>query len=93
MSYEPPAINEPPHSIVGDAVNPYFVTVDQFGQPKNFPGISNRWPFLNMTRGSIKRNNEIGWEKPDNTDPNSSIGKDITFTLMCGRSPTWSVKE
>ena len=67
------AIYEPLHRIVGDAVNPYFVTAEQFSQPEKFPWNIHPLAFLAYDEGDIiLRNNEIGWEKPDDTDPNSS---------------------
>ncbi len=67
------AIFAPLHDIVGDAVNPYFVTEDQFRHPEKFPWNIHPLAFLEYDEGKIiLRNKEIGWEKPDDTDPNSS---------------------
>ncbi len=67
------AIYEPLHKIAGDAVNPYFVTEEQFGQPGEFPWNVHPLAFLDYNEEKIiERNNEIGWLKPDDTDPNST---------------------
>jgi len=67
------AIYTPLHNIAGDAVNPFFVTEAQFAHPENFPWNIHPLAFLEYNEEKlVKRNNEIGWEKPDDTDPNSS---------------------
>jgi tRNA(Ile)-lysidine synthase TilS/MesJ len=67
------AIFEPLHKIVGDAILPYFVTEEQFSNPDKFPWNIHPLAFLNYNEGKIiARNNEIGWVKPDDTDPNST---------------------
>ena len=67
------AIYDPLHTIAGDAINPYFVTAEQFASPEKFPWNIHPLAFLEYDEEKIiKRNNEIGWEKPDDTDPNSS---------------------
>ena len=63
----------PLHAVVGDAINPYFVTDKQFGQPEKFPWNIHPLAFLDYNEEKIiARNNEIGWTKPDDTDPNST---------------------
>lgn len=67
------AIYKPLHDIVGDSINPYFVTENQFSQPEKFPWNIHPLAFLDYDEANIiARNREIGWEKPDDTDPNSS---------------------
>lgn len=67
------AIFAPLHAIAGDAVSPYFVTTEQFAHPEKFPWNVHPLAFLDYDEAKIiQRNNEIGWEKPDDTDPNSS---------------------
>ena len=67
------AIFEPLHSLAGEAINPYFVTEDQFEQQEKFPWNIHPLAFLDYNEEKIiARNNEIGWTKPDDTDPNST---------------------
>ncbi len=67
------AIYKPMHDIVGDAINPYFVTEEQFAHPEKFPWNVHPLAFLPYDENElVKRNREFGWEKPDDTDPNSS---------------------
>ncbi len=67
------AIYEPLHGIAGDWINPYFVTDEQFSRPEKFPWNIHPLAFLDYNEKKIiARNNELGWEKPDDTDPNST---------------------
>ena len=67
------AIYNPLHEIAGDAINPLFVTDEQFSQPERFPWNIHPLAFLSYDEKKIvERNMEIGWEKPDDTDPNST---------------------
>ncbi|MBI5017286.1 MAG: hypothetical protein HZB55_17605 [Deltaproteobacteria bacterium] len=67
------AIYEPLHAIAGDAVTPYFVTEEQFGMAERFPWNVHPLAFLDYNEDRvIARNRELGWEKPDDTDPNST---------------------
>ena len=64
---------EPLHTIAGDAIRPYFVTDEQFTQTDKFPWNIHPLAFLDYSENNIfARNSELGWEKPDDTDPNSS---------------------
>lgn len=66
-------IYKPLHNVAGDAINPYFVTEQQFAQPDNFPWNISPLAFLDYNEEQvIKRNSELGWLKPDDTDPNST---------------------
>lgn len=63
----------PLFEIAGEAILPYFVTEKQFSQPEIFPWNVHPLAFLDYDEGNIiRRISEIGWEKPDDTDPNSS---------------------
>lgn len=67
------AIYTPLHKIAGDAINPYFATEEHFSQPEKFPWNVHPLAFLDYDeKRIIQRNNEIGWVKPDDTDPNST---------------------
>ena len=67
------AIYRPLHEIAGDAINPYFVTAEQFAHPEKFPWNVHPLAFLPYDEGKIvERIKQHGWEKPDDTDPNSS---------------------
>ena len=67
------AIYKPLHDIVGDAINPYFVTSEQFDHPEKFPWNVHPLAFLPYDEEKImERIKQYGWEKPDDTDPNSS---------------------
>jgi len=66
-------IYKPLHDIVGSAINPYFVTKEQFEQPEKFPWNVHPLAFLPYDEEKIiERIRKYGWEKPDDTDPNSS---------------------
>ena len=59
--------------IAGDAILPYFVTEEQFSHPEKFPWNVHPLAFLDYDEDKIiQRIIELGWEKPDDTDPNSS---------------------
>jgi len=67
------AIYEPLHNIVGDAITPYFVTEEQFADPAGFPWNIHPLAFLDYNEEKIiARIKEIGWERPSDTDPNST---------------------
>ncbi len=67
------AIYKPIHDIAGDAINPYFVTEEQFKHPEKFPWNVHPLAFLPYDEEKIvERIKQYGWEKPDDTDPNSS---------------------
>ena len=59
--------------IAGDAVLPYFVTDEQFEQKELFPWNIHPLAFLPYNEDDItERIGEFGWERPNDTDPNSS---------------------
>ncbi|WP_267927612.1 hypothetical protein [Desulfolithobacter dissulfuricans] len=67
------AIYRPLHEIAGDAINPYFVTEEQFAHPEKFPWNIHPLAFIEYDEEKIlERIKTYGWEKPDDTDPNSS---------------------
>lgn len=67
------AIYKPLHNIAGDRINPYFVTAKQFENPEQFPWNVHPLAFLAYDEDAIiQRIKTFGWEKPDDTDPNSS---------------------
>ncbi len=59
--------------IAGDAVLPYFVTDEQFEQKELFPWNIHPLAFLPYNEEDIAvRIGKLGWERPNDTDPNSS---------------------
>ena len=67
------AIYKPLYDIAGDAITPYFVTEKQFSHPEKFPWNVHPLAFLSYDEDEIiRRIRQFGWEKPDDTDPNSS---------------------
>jgi tRNA(Ile)-lysidine synthase TilS/MesJ len=67
------AIYDPLHKIAGDEVNPYFLFDEHFHQKERFPWNVHPLAFLNYDEENIiARIKELGWEKPDDTDANST---------------------
>lgn len=67
------AIYTPLHAIAGDAIDPYFVTAEQFGQPEKFPWNVHPLAFLEYDEEAVvAQNRTLGWERPDDTDQNST---------------------
>ncbi len=67
------AIKDPLQGVAGDAVVPFFVTNAQFDDPDRFPWNVHPLAFLDYNEAKIiARNRELGWEKPDDTDANST---------------------
>ncbi|MBI5657933.1 MAG: hypothetical protein HZC44_14325 [Geobacter sp.] len=68
------AISGPLSSITGDAaVARYFVTEEQFSHPDRFPWNIHPLAFLEYDEDRIiARNRVLGWEKPQDTDANST---------------------
>ncbi|MBI5445895.1 MAG: hypothetical protein HY900_32365 [Deltaproteobacteria bacterium] len=67
------ATAEPLRAIVGSAVDPYFVTDEQFGSPERFPWNIHPLAFLPYNEERIiEKNRQLGWEKPEDTDSNST---------------------
>ena len=64
---------QPLLEIEGDDILPFFVTDKQFEQTEKFPWNIHPLAFLPYDEEKIvERIKEFGWEKPDDTDPNSS---------------------
>ncbi|MEN8140586.1 MAG: hypothetical protein ABFR97_05110 [Thermodesulfobacteriota bacterium] len=67
------AVKNPLVEIAGSGVLPYFLTDEQFGQKDDFPWNVHPLAFLEYDEEKIvARIRELGWERPDDTDPNSS---------------------
>lgn len=67
------AILTPMHAIAGDDILPYFVTDEQFEKKEIFPWNVHPLAFLPYDENEIiKRISSFGWERPNDTDPNSS---------------------
>lgn len=67
------ALLAPLQEIAGDAVLPYFITEEQFAQKEIFPWNIHPLAFLPYDEDAIvARINQFGWERPKDTDPNSS---------------------
>lgn len=67
------AIYEPLQRIVGDFIAPFFLTEEHFAEPQKFPWNIHPLAFLDYNEEKIiARNKELGWEKPIDTDANST---------------------
>jgi tRNA(Ile)-lysidine synthase TilS/MesJ len=67
------AIYDPLHRIAGDAIAPYFPGEEHFQQAERFPWNIHPLAFLDYDEEKmIQRNRELGWEKPGDTDANST---------------------
>ncbi|MDH3972739.1 MAG: hypothetical protein OEV42_00550 [Deltaproteobacteria bacterium] len=67
------AIYEPLLKIAGEGINPYFLTEAHYSQPEKFPHNIHPLAFLEYKEEKIfRRLGELGWEKPSDTDANSS---------------------
>lgn len=63
----------PLQKIAGDEILPYFLTDSQFEEKEHFPWNIHPLAFLHYDEDDIvERIKELGWERPDDTDPNSS---------------------
>jgi len=68
-------ITEPLKTVVGSAnvLAQYFVTDQQFDNAERFPWNIHPLAFLQYNEEKmVERNRELGWEKPQDTDPNST---------------------
>jgi tRNA(Ile)-lysidine synthase TilS/MesJ len=64
---------EPMRSVVGNEIDNYFLTERHFAQPERFPYSVSPLAFLDYDEDEIfGRIERIGWQKPDDTDPNST---------------------
>ena len=67
------AVMKPLLEIAGDKVRPYFLTEEQFDQKDIFPWNIHPLAFLPYDEDDIvERIKELGWQRPNDTDPNSS---------------------
>ncbi len=61
------------HGIVGEEIDPYFITSEHLAQPERFPWNIHPLAFLEYNETMIiERIMSLGWEKPDDTDQNST---------------------
>jgi hypothetical protein len=66
-------VYDPLYKIVGDAIRPYFLDNSYFTGNKEFPYIVHPLAFCGYSEEKIyDRMKELGWQKPDDTDPNST---------------------
>jgi hypothetical protein len=67
-------VQGPLSTVVGaEALSPYFVTPEQFSAAEHFPWNVHPLAFLNYDEERIvARNQELGWQKPSDTDGNST---------------------
>ncbi|MFA7061988.1 MAG: hypothetical protein WC156_14370 [Pedobacter sp.] len=68
-------ITEPLQKVVNstDRLSQYFVTDEQFANSDRFPWNIHPLAFLEYNEEKmVERIRELGWEKPDDTDPNST---------------------
>jgi hypothetical protein len=64
---------EPLQAIVGDDIRAYFLTEEHFTEPTEFPYNVSPLAFLDYNEERIfDRIAALGWERPDDTDPNST---------------------
>lgn len=67
------AILDPLRRISGERVRAYFPTEAQFDTPERFPWNVHPLAFLEYQEEDVlERIRSLGWEKPDDTDPNST---------------------
>jgi hypothetical protein len=67
------SLTQPLQAIAGDKVLSLFLTKEHFAQSELFPWNIHPLAFLEYDEDKIlARIAELGWERPDDTDPNSS---------------------
>ena len=67
------AIYDPLYTIAGNAINPYFLSEQHFNELQHFPWNIHPLAFLDYDEERIiQRIKELGWEKPRDTDANST---------------------
>lgn len=67
------SLKEPLEGVVGDEISPYFLREEHFAMSDHFPHNINPLAFFPYDESAIlQRIAELGWEKPDDTDPNST---------------------
>lgn len=66
-------IYQPLHKIAGEMIRPYFLEERHFNSGREFPYNVHPLAFLEYNEEKIYyRLKELGWEKPEDTDPNST---------------------
>lgn len=66
-------VYEPLYKVAGDVIRPYFLEERHFNRGREFPYNIHPLAFLEYNEGKIYgRMEELGWVKPDDTDPNST---------------------
>lgn len=64
---------EPMRKVVGDEIDNYFLTEEHFAMSERFPHNVSPLAFLEYDETDIlEKIKSYGWEKPDDTDPNST---------------------
>jgi len=64
---------DPLHAKLGDEISPYFLTVEHFNDAEKFPYNIHPLAFLEYDEEKIySRIRELGWQPPQDTDPNST---------------------
>jgi hypothetical protein len=67
------ALYDPIYRIAGDAASPYFLCEEHYQQKERFPWNIHPLAFLDYDEEEIiRRNMELGWKKPMDTDANST---------------------
>ncbi|MFQ5433182.1 MAG: hypothetical protein ACE5EN_11845, partial [Nitrospinota bacterium] len=66
-------VYDPLYKLVGDDIRPYFLEEKHFKKEVDFPYNVHPLAFSEYNEDKIIENlKELGWEKPDDTDPNST---------------------
>ena len=66
-------VYDPLYKIAGDEIRPYFLEDRHFNSGKEFPYNIHPLAFLEYNEGKIfSRMKELNWERPEDTDPNST---------------------
>jgi len=64
---------DPLHEKLGDSINPYFLSDEDFNAAEKFPYNIHPLAFLEYDEEKIySRIRELGWQPPQDTDPNST---------------------
>lgn len=64
---------KPLHNLVGNAIDPYFLEEEHFAQVNRFPYNVSPLSWIDYDEEMIKEHiKQYGWEKPLDTDPNST---------------------
>jgi tRNA(Ile)-lysidine synthase TilS/MesJ len=64
---------EPMRAVAGDEIERYFLTEEHFAMADRFPHNISPLAFFDYDEEAIiERIGELGWKKPDDTDPNST---------------------